>query len=110
NGFSPAVENIMTHADYIVLLTNPFVKNLENPLQGNYTIAEYKRLIGMFAEKASGVAKVLYSLHVMDIAKGWMTPALQIQLEVNEFSSVKNVYGYAVYHVSRYLPMKLSVS
>lgn len=109
-GFSPAVENVLTHAEYIVLLTNPFVKNLENPLRGNYTIAEYKRLMEMFVEKASGRAKVLYSLHVMDIAKGWMTPALQVQLEVNEFSSVKNVHGYAVYHVSRYLPMRLTVS
>ncbi len=110
NGFSSAVETVIKHADYIVLLTNPFVKTLEKPLQGNYTIPEYKRLVTMFVERASGGAKVLYSLHVMDIAQGWMTPALQIQLEANEFSSVKGVYGYAVYHVSRYLPMKLTVS
>ncbi|MEM4346429.1 MAG: hypothetical protein QXI02_06005, partial [Candidatus Caldarchaeum sp.] len=94
--------------DYLVVVTNPFIRSIKDPLRGNYTVDNYKNMLQAVVARNSS-KKVLFTVHAMDIAEGWMTPALQLQTEVNEFSEVQDVAGYAIYHVSRYLPLKLSV-
>ncbi len=98
---------LFDYTDYVVLVTNPFLRTVKEPLRGNYTINDFRNIlekaVAMFPDK-----KFLFTINVMDIAEGWMTPALQLQTEINEFSNVKGVAGYAIYHVSRYLPIKIS--
>ncbi|MEM0441474.1 MAG: hypothetical protein QXY84_01180 [Candidatus Caldarchaeum sp.] len=107
----PKIEtSMLTHADYVVVSTNPFIKSIKHPLQGNYTIQEYKAHLMRLAQHPEGKAKILFSVHVMDIAEGWMSPAIHLQVEINEFASVSGAKGYAIYHVSRYLPVKLAVN
>ncbi|MEM2237581.1 MAG: hypothetical protein QXR26_02810 [Candidatus Caldarchaeum sp.] len=108
--FMNSAEELLNYVDYVVLVTNPFLRSVKGPAIGNYTTADFKRLLEKAVEMSSAKrARVLFTINVMDIAEGWMTPAIQLQTEINEFSTVKGVAGYAVYHVSRYLPVKISV-
>ncbi|MDW8360545.1 MAG: hypothetical protein RMK31_08210, partial [Candidatus Caldarchaeum sp.] len=99
--------DLFSLVDYVVVVTNPFIRSIKEPLGGNYTVAGFKAVLENVV-RSSG-SRVLFTVHAMDIAEGWMTPAIQLQTEVNEFSEVDGVAGYAVYHVSRYLPVKLSL-
>jgi len=108
--FVKSAEDLLKHTDYLVLMTNPFLRSVKTTTIGNYTTSEFKRLLEKAVEmSARNRAKVLFTVNAMDIAEGWITPAIQLQTEINEFSSVRGVAGYALYHVSRYLPVKLSV-
>ncbi|MDW8062540.1 MAG: hypothetical protein RMI43_00015 [Candidatus Caldarchaeum sp.] len=105
----PWVEEILLNqSDYVVVLTNPFINSLKRPLQGNFTAGLYKAHLERILQKTGGRASTLFSVHVMDIAEGWVSPALQLQVEVNTFASVPGIKGYAIYHVNRYLPVKIS--
>lgn len=105
----PSIEkDLFENADYIVALTSPYINSIKQPLQGNYTISLYKTHLEKLVKKTGGKPEILFTVHAMDIAEGWMTPALQIQVEVNEFSKVQGLRGYVIYHVSRYLPVKMS--
>jgi len=101
---------VFMHADYVIIITNPFLRTVKEQFFGNYTLSEFRKILtDAVSLSKTGKAKVLFTVHVMDIAEGWMTPAIQLQTEVNEFSKVDGVAGYAVYHVSRYVPVKFSV-
>ncbi|MEM2095037.1 MAG: hypothetical protein QXX19_00555 [Candidatus Caldarchaeum sp.] len=108
NSYVNSSNDLYRMVDYLVVVTNPFIRSIKDPLTGNHTVANYKKMLHAVVAKNSS-KKVLFTVHAMDIAEGWMTPAIQLQTEVNEFSEVENVAGYAIYHVSRYLPLKLSV-
>ncbi|MCS6785335.1 MAG: hypothetical protein NZ581_09110 [Candidatus Caldarchaeum sp.] len=101
-------ESFLKNSNYVVVLTSPFNSSIKNPLHGNFTIQLYKSHLERVSSAAGNSTKILFSVLAMDIAEGWMSPALQLQVEVNEFSSVKGVKGYAIYHASRYLPVRIS--
>jgi alpha-D-ribose 1-methylphosphonate 5-phosphate C-P lyase len=73
----------------------------------NFTIADYRAVLEK-AVSVVGRGSVLFTVKAMDIVEGWVTPAIQLQTEVEAFSTVPGVSGYAIYHVNRYLPFRLS--
>ncbi|MEM3124162.1 MAG: hypothetical protein QW756_08785 [Nitrososphaerota archaeon] len=97
-------------ADYILIETNPWVRRVKGNIIGNYTVAEFKSLL----EEAVSLsrtrrAKLLYGVYAIDVVEGWLTPAVDLQIQVDQYSSVPGVAGYVIHSINRYLPYRLTV-
>ena len=97
-------------ADYLVVRTDPWVRRVKENLIGNYTIESFRTALDNVARNALNTSsKVLFTVHTIEVVEGWITPAVELQREVDEFSSVAGVEGYSIYTVSRYIPYMLRV-
>jgi len=99
--------HILKQVDYVVVVTDPFLKTVKSGEFQNFTVADYRAVLKKAVE-VTDRGSVLFTVKAMDIVEGWVTPAIQLQTEVEYFSTVPQVSGYAIYHVNRYLPIKLS--
>ncbi|MDJ0269832.1 MAG: glycosyltransferase 87 family protein [Aigarchaeota archaeon] len=105
------LSNVSLAADFMVVKTDPWVRNLRNALIGNFTVEQFKEMLEYVVEvSGSGKARVLFGIYAIDFTEGWLTPAVELQVQVNEFASVNGVYGYAIYHTNRFLPYRITVT
>jgi Gpi18-like mannosyltransferase len=107
NLFLEKAADVLKQVDYVVVVTDPFLKTVKSGEFRNFTIADYRAVLEK-AVSVVGRGSVLFTVKAMDIVEGWVTPAIQLQTEVEAFSTVPGVSGYAIYHVNRYLPFRLS--
>lgn len=96
--------------DYVVLHTSPWIDGVNHPMSSNRTMEDYAARLNEINARIDETyrQKLLYSVYVMDMTAGWLLPALQTQLEVDNLGSRLGT-GYAIYYGSRYLPYKLTV-
>ncbi len=107
---SSELAELFDHPDYIVLKTDPWVRRVKNNPIGNYTISIFRNLIIEYVTMSSNRhARVLYGVYMIDIVEGWLTPAVDIQVQVDQYSSILGVEGYALYNINRYLPYRVNV-
>jgi NAD(P)-dependent dehydrogenase (short-subunit alcohol dehydrogenase family) len=103
------VRRLLEHADYVVLKVPLLSRKLS--LQ---ELESSTRYFESLDDLVSGLtdsekARLLFSVNVMDFSSGWMVPALQTQLQVDQHAKYP-FKGYAIYYVSRYLPLRLTLS
>ncbi len=107
---SDALIKIMTQCDYVVLHTSPWIDGMQYGTRANRTIEMYYQRIKQLKEELPSKrwSQLLYSIYTLDMTSGWLTPALEIQLEVDTYSNLLN-NGYSIYYASRYLPYRLNL-
>ncbi|MEM1518186.1 MAG: glycosyltransferase 87 family protein [Nitrososphaerota archaeon] len=101
---------ILNHTDYVVLHTSPWIDGMLYGARANRTVETYRQCIRHIKSelKNNEWHKLLFSIYTLDMARGWLTPALAVQLEVDSYSSLLD-NGYAIYYVSNYLPYRLKL-
>ncbi|GBC70717.1 hypothetical protein HRbin02_00485 [Candidatus Calditenuaceae archaeon HR02] len=103
-----AIERLMNYADYIVIRSPIWLREItsEEPRLG----PEYMEQLRAVLDELGGNRKsqILYSVNVMDFSSGWLIPAIQVQLQVDTFSSLIN-RGFVIYFASRYIPYRLTL-
>ncbi len=103
------IRRLLEHASYVVLKAPLLSRKLS--LQ---ELESSTRYFESLDDLVSGLtdsekARLLFSVNVMDFSSGWMVPALQTQLQVDQHAKYP-FKGYAIYYVSRYLPLRLTLS
>lgn len=97
-------------ADYLVITTDPWVRRVKDNPIGNYSVAEFKSMLERAVSISSSTrARVLYGVYAIDIVEGWLTPAVDLQIQVDQYSTVLGVAGYSIHSINRYLPYRLTV-
>ena len=98
------------YVDYFVLQTDPWVRNIRDRerILGNYTIEYFAQKVREVVEIVDGV-DILFGVYAMDFTEGWFTPAVELQSQINSFSMISGIDGFAIYHTNRYLPYRISV-
>jgi hypothetical protein len=103
------IRRLLEHADYVVLKT-PLLSRKLSLQELESSTRYFESLDGLFSGLTdSEKARLLFSVNVMDFSSGWMVPALQTQLQVDQHAKYP-FKGYAIYYVSRYLPLRLTLS
>jgi Gpi18-like mannosyltransferase len=107
---SSSLAEFYDYADYIVVKTDPWVRRVKHNPIGNYTVPEFKSLLEEAVISSSNHrAKILFGVYAIDIVEGWLTPAVDLQVQVEQYSAVLGVEGYAIYNTNRYLPYRIKV-
>ncbi len=103
------IRRLLEHADYVVLKAPLLSRKLS--LQELESSTRYFESLDDLVRGLtdSEKARLLFSVNVMDFSSGWMVPALQTQLQVDQHAKYP-FKGYAIYYVSRYLPLRLTLS
>lgn len=105
---SDAMERLMSHADYIVIRSPIWLREIasEEPRLGPEYIEQLRTVLEELGDLRK--SQILYSVNVMDFSSGWLIPAIQVQLQVDTFSSLIS-RGYVIYFASRYIPYRLTL-
>lgn len=107
----PSIINYMLDkVDYVVVRTSPFYDLIHSKNFNVKTLDEYIDVIKMLSANISKISKrgLLFTVYAMDIAEGWMTPAIALQEEVDAFSSIGCFDGYVIVHSNKYLPYRIT--
>jgi len=105
------VEILAKNVDHLVIKTslwlNMFYKNnLNNTVFTNYR----NYLPDLLHSLPDDVKrKILFSVDTMDIAEGWMTPAIILQEDIDTLSQFDAMNGCVIYHTNKYLPYKITL-
>lgn len=103
-----AIKRLMSYTNYIVIRSPIWLREItsEEPRFG----PEYTEQLKAVLDKLGGESKsqILYSVNVMDFSSGWLIPAIQVQLQVDTFSSIIS-RGFVIYFASRYIPYRLTL-
>jgi hypothetical protein len=107
---APALRETLSHVDYLVIHASPWIDGMLHGTRANRTIETYQlRIRQLKSELPRDVwPKLLYTVYTLDLTNGWLTPALEVQLEVDSYSGLLES-GYAVYYASNYLPYRLKL-
>ena len=103
---------LIKNADYVVLKTAPWINRIYYIRTDDVSISSYQRYLSQTLESLSEDEKkhLLYGIYVFDFVDGWLTPAFEVQREVNAFHRAGVEGGYAIYYSSRYVPYKITIS
>ncbi len=103
-----AMERLMSYADYIVIRSPIWIREIasEEPRLGPEYTEQLRAVLDQIDEQRK--SHILYSVNVMDFSSGWLIPAVQVQLQVDTFSSLIN-RGFVIYFASRYIPYRLTL-
>lgn len=107
---APALRETLNHVDYLVIHTSPWIDGMLYGTRANRTIETYQLRIRQLKNELPRDVwpKLLYTVYTLDMTNGWLTPALEVQLEVDSYSGLLES-GYAVYYASNYLPYRLKL-
>ena len=102
---------LIKNADYVVLKTAPWINRIYYIRTDDVSISSYQRYLSQTLESLSEDEKkhLLYGIYVFDFVDGWLTPAFEMQREVNAFHRAGVGGGYAIYYSSRYVPYKITI-
>ena len=105
------VSRLLGKADFIVLKTAFFVKQLYYAAKNNASILNYydrlESLVnGIPPENRS---RILFTVYTFSFVDGWFNPAIELQFEVNKLREIGFEGGYAIYYADSYVPYKLSI-
>ncbi len=105
------VETLAKNVDYFTIRTSSWLDILYPDNFNNVTFNNYKeRLPELLSSIPEDVKhKVLFSINAIDIADGWMTPAIALQEDIDASSKFK-MNGYVIYHTNKYLPYRITPS
>ncbi len=103
-----AIERLMSYADYIVIRSPIWLREItsEEPRLGPEYMEQLRSVLDQLGDQRK--TQILYSVNVMDFSSGWLIPALQVQLQVDTFSSLLS-RGFVIYFASRYIPYRLTL-
>ena len=105
------VLRLLDKADFVVLKTAFFVKQLYYAAKNNASILNYydhlKSLID--SVPAENRSRILFTAYTFSFVDGWLNPAIELQLEINKLREIGFDSGYAIYYADRYVPYKLSI-
>jgi len=102
---------LIKNSDYVVLKTAPWINRIYYIRTDDVSISSYQRYLSQTLESLSEDEKkhLLYGIYVFDFVDGWLTPAFEMQREVNAFNRAGVEGGYAIYYSSRYVPYKITI-
>ncbi|MEM0381680.1 MAG: hypothetical protein QW580_03300 [Nitrososphaerota archaeon] len=105
---SEAIKKVMPYVDYVVIRSPIWFREItmKEPRLGQEYVEQLRAVLSGLERLEN--SKILYAVNVMDFSSGWLVPAIQVQLQVDTFSSIISE-GYVVYFASRYLPYRLTL-
>jgi len=113
DGFDPRLggENIrrlLEKADFIVVKSSNWLRDVasEEPRIDTQFLEHLRRALLDLAPEDS--KRVLLRIDLMDFSSGWLVPAIQAQLQLDAYSTLR-AGGYSLYYLSRYLPYRVTV-
>ena len=102
---------LLEKADYVVLKTAPWVKQVYYTLSGNSSLMNYEKTLLKVLNNIppDERERVLFSAYTFSFVDGWLNPAIELQIEVNKFHDIGLRRGYVIYYTDRYVPYKLTI-
>lgn len=106
------VETLAKNVDYLVVKTSSWLNMFYHDALDNATFNDYRRYLPELLSSLPDDVKykVLFSVDTMDIAEGWMSPAIVLQEDIETLSQFDAMGGYAIYHTNKYLPYRITLS
>ncbi|PUA31740.1 MAG: hypothetical protein B9J98_05315 [Candidatus Terraquivivens tikiterensis] len=107
------VELLGKRLDYLILRTSSWLdtfyySNLKNATTFGSYRSHLPKLLSSLPDDIKH--KLLFSVSAMDIAEGWMSPAITLQEDIDGLSRFDTMGGYAIYHTNKYLPYRITLS
>jgi len=105
------VEILAKNVDYLVIKTSLWLNMFYQNNLNNATFTDYRNYLPdlLYSLPDAVKRKILFSVDTMDIAEGWMTPAIILQEDINALSQFDAMNGYVIYHTNKYLPYKITL-
>jgi len=105
------VEILAKNVDYLVIKTSSWLSTFYQNNLNNATFNDYRNYLPELLRSLPYdiKRKTLFSIDAMDIAEGWMTPAIVLQEDIDTLSQFDAMSGYVIYHTNKYLPYKITL-
>ncbi|MEM2366368.1 MAG: glycosyltransferase family 87 protein [Nitrososphaerota archaeon] len=106
------VETLAKNVDHLVVKTSSWLNMFYRNTLDNTTFNDYRRYLPELLSSLPDDVKykMLFSVDTMDIAEGWMSPAIVLQEDIEILSQFGAMGGYAIYHTNKYLPYRITLS
>lgn len=105
------IKTFAENVDYLVIKTPSWLDTLPHDDLNATKFNDYKRCLSelLLSLPEDIKCRLLFSIYAMDIAEGWMTPAIVLQGDIDTLLQIK-MNGYVIYHTNKYLPYKITLS